>query len=133
MIILLIISIQECKSRRIDGKNIKNNLLDDNYNGEIILLIIFRFILSNTKKIQAHLWYLEDQEKWCIGRFEFIGMGYMQLVVLLFGCAIILCSLAILICSIISGIGKNVIINSTDRALRVDMIHPEYFKALRYV
>ena len=32
MIILLIISIQNV-SRRIDGKNIKNNLLDDNYNG----------------------------------------------------------------------------------------------------
>lgn len=58
---------------------------------------------------------LGRSRKWCIGRFAFIGMIY-TISGLLLG-VLLYCVLGNFICSIISGIGKNVIINSTDRAI----------------
>ena len=58
---------------------------------------------------------LGRSRKWCIGRFAFIGMIY-AISGLLLG-VLLYCVLGNFICSIISGIGKNVIINSTDRAI----------------
>ena len=105
----------ECKVVGLMGKTSKIICWMIIIMGEIILLIVFSFYTIQYQKDTGLFMVLGRSRKWCIGRFAFIGMIYamsgLRLGVLLY------CVLGNFICSIISGIGKNVIINSTDRAI----------------
>ena len=105
----------ECKVVGLMGKTSKIICWMIIIMGEIILLIVFSFYTIQYQKDTGLFMVLGRSRKWCIGRFAFIGMIY-AISGLLLG-ALLYCVLGDLICSIISGIGKNVIINSTDRAI----------------
>ena len=105
----------ECKVVGLMGKTSKIICWRIIIKGEIILLIIFSFYTIQYQKDTGLFMVLGRSRKWCIGRFAFIGMLY-AISGLLLG-VLLYCVLGNFICSIISGIGKNVIINSTDRAI----------------
>ena len=105
----------ECKVVRLMGKTSKMICWMIIIMGEIILLIIFSFYTIQYQKDTGLFIVLGRSRKWCIGRFAFIGMIYtisgLVLGVLLY------CILGNYICNIISNVGKNVIINSTNRVV----------------
>ena len=105
----------ECKVVGLMGKTSKIICWMIIIMGEIILLIVFSFYTIQYQKDTGLFMVLGRSRKWCIGRFAFIGMIY-AISGLLLG-VLLYCVLGNFICSIISGIGKNVIINSTDRAI----------------
>ena len=105
----------ECKVVGLMGKTSKIICWMIIIMGGIILLIIFSFYTIQYQKDTGLFMVLGRSRKWCIGRFAFIGMIY-TISGLLLG-VLLYCVLGNFICSIISGIGKNVIINSTDRAI----------------
>lgn len=105
----------ECKVVGLMGKTSKIICWMIIIMGGIVLLIIFSFYTIQYQKDTGLFMVLGRSRKWCIGRFAFIGMIY-AISGLLLG-VLLYCVLGNFICSIISGIGKNVIINSTDRAI----------------
>lgn len=105
----------ECKVVGLMGKTSKIICWMIIIMGGIILLIVFSFYTIQYQKDTGLFMVLGRSRKWCIGRFAFIGMIY-AISGLLLG-VLLYCVLGNFICSIISGIGKNVIINSTDRAI----------------